>query len=142
VVNPAPVTTTAAVPPAATVTTPAADATASTALRANPLPKYTGPGVKLRLPAGFTGPVYVTVDQREVELKPGAEVALSDKASYVVEFDRGGNFGTARYELKEGVYRITVGDKGWDLVADDTPARTTGEPRRNRLPGDPTKGSK
>ncbi len=85
----------------------------------------------LRLPAEFRGSVYVQVDKREVELKPGTEVVLKDKASYVVEFDRGGDFGAARQELTEGAYKLAVGEKGWQ-VAPDAPA--TGGLRPNPLP--------
>lgn len=60
---------------------PVAGGASSTSLRPNPLPPYTGPGVTLRLPAEFRGSVYVQVDKREVELKPGSEVVLKDKAS-------------------------------------------------------------
>lgn len=105
-------------------------------MRCIPLPTYTGPGVTLRLPAEFRGSVYVQVDKREVELKPGSEVVLKDKASYVVEFDRGGDFGAARQELTEGVYKLIVGEKGWQ-VAPDAPAN--GGLRRNTLPDEPKK---
>lgn len=116
--------------------TPAAGVTSSSSLRPNALSPYTGPGVMLRLPAEFPDPVYVRIDNREVELKPGTEVALKDKASYVVEFDRGGEFGSARFELKEGVYKMAVGDKGWEVVTD---APANGGLRRNALPGEPKK---
>lgn len=108
----------------------------STSLKPNPLPTYTGPGVTLRLPADFRGSVYVQVDKREVELKPGSEVVLKDKASYVVEFDRGGDFGAARHELTEGVYKLVVGEKGWQVVPD---AAANGGLRRNTLPDEPKK---
>jgi hypothetical protein len=105
-------------------------------LKANPLPPYTGPGVTLRLPAEFPGPVHVRIDKQDIELKPGTEATLKDKPSCIVEFDRGENFGVARHELTEGSYKMTVGDKGWQVVPD--PAPTNG-PRRNTLPGEPKK---
>ncbi|MBX9626692.1 MAG: hypothetical protein K2X82_23020 [Gemmataceae bacterium] len=120
--------------PAAVV--PAAGVTTSTALRPNAIPAYTGPGVTLRLPAGYPGPVYVQVDKREVEIKPGTEVVLKDKPSYLVEFDRGGEFGTSSSDVTEGVYIFKVADKGWFLVPDDAAA---GGVRRNALPGEPKK---
>lgn len=114
-----------------TLTAPAPPPVA-TALKANDLPAYAGPGVTLRLPAEYPEPVYVLADRREIELKPGAEVVLKDKGSYRVEFDRGGFFGTARLDLPEGAYKMVVGEKGWQLVPD---APAAGEPRRNTLPG-------
>jgi hypothetical protein len=102
-------------------------------LKPNALPPYTGPGVTLRLPAELTVPFYLQVDRRDVELKPGTEVTLKDKASYVVEFDRGGDFGAARQELTEGRYKLGVGAKGWYLVPDPV----NNDLRQNKLPGEP-----
>lgn len=129
------VVTGSVIQPAPTIV-PAAGVTTSTSLKPNALPPYTGPGVTLRLPAEFPGSVYLQVDKREVELKPGTEVALKDKASYVVEFDRGGDFGAARHELAEGVYKFAVGEKGWYMVP-ETPANSG--LRKNSLPGEPKK---
>ena len=121
-------------PPAAVV--PAAGVTTSTSLKPNAIPPYAGPGVTLRLPAEYPGSVYVQVDKREVEIKPGTEVVLKDKYSYRVEFDRGGEFGTSSDDITEGVYKFKAADKGWFLVPDDV---ATGGVRRNALPGEPKK---
>lgn len=115
---------------------PAAGVTTSTSLKPNAIPPYTGPGVTLRLPADYLGSVYVQVDKREVEIKPGTEVVLKDKYSYRVEFDRGGEFGTSSDDITEGVYKFKVADKGWFLVPDEAAA---GGVRRNALPGEPKK---
>ena len=119
------VATSRIVQPAPTII-PAAGDTTSTSLRPNSLPAYTGPGVTLRLPAEFRDPVFVRIDKRDIELKPGTEVTLKDRATYVVEFDRGRGFGAARHELTEGSYKMTVSTKANDL-------------RRNTLPGEPKK---
>lgn len=107
----------------------------ATSLKPNALPPYTGPGVTLRLPAEFPGPVNVRIDNRDIELKPGTEVTLKEKPVYLVEFDRGGDFGAARHELTEGLYTMTVGNKGWQVVL--TPSN--GGLPRNTLPGEPKK---
>lgn len=114
----------------------AAGVTTSTSLKPNAIPPYTGPGVTLRLPADYPGSVYVQVDKREVEIKPGTEVVLKDKYSYRVEFDRGGEFGTSSDDITEGVYKFKAADKGWFLVPDEAVA---GGVRRNALPGEPKK---
>lgn len=98
-----------------------------------PSSAYSGPGVAIRLPADLPGPVYLTVDGREIEVRPGAGVVLRDKASVVVEYDRGGDFGTARIELTEGTYKLVGGDKGWQIDPDAAPP-AAGTPRRNSLP--------
>jgi hypothetical protein len=105
----------------------------ATSLRSNPLPPYTGPGVSLRLPAEFTGSVYVRIDKRDIELRPGMEVQLRDKGSYLVEFDQGGGFGAYSGAVGEGSYRFAVGSRGWQLLP-DAPADG---PRPNLLPTQP-----
>lgn len=110
--------------------------TTSTSLKPNAIPPYTGPGVTLRLPADYPGSVYVQVDKREIEIKPGTEVVLKGKPSYRVEFDRGAEFGTSSVDITEGVYKFKAADKGWFLVPDDAAA---GGVRRNALPGEPKK---
>lgn len=129
------VVTSSVIQPVPTVV-PAAGVTTSTSLRPNALPAYTGPGVTLRLPAEFPGSVYVQIDKRDIELKPGTEVVLKDKASYLVEFDRGGDFGTSSGAISEGAYKFAVGEKGWYMVPD---ASANGGPRRNTLPGESKK---
>lgn len=116
------------------VVVPAGGNTTSTSLRPNAIPAYTGPGVTLRLPADYPGSVYVQVDKREVEIRPGTEVVFKDKSSYLVEFDRGGAFGASSAEITEGVYSFKVADRGWFLVPDAAPV---GGVRRNALPGEP-----
>jgi hypothetical protein len=124
------------------VIVPANTPASAPALKPNPLPQpnalppYAGPGVTLRLPAEFPNPVHVRIGNRDVELKPGTEVTLKDRASYVVEFDRGGDFGAARHELSEGVYKMTVGNTGWEVLLDTTPGKGL---RLNPLPP-PAKG--
>lgn len=34
---------------------------------------------------------------------------------YTIEFDRGGEYGAARYSLPVGTYEFTITDRGWDL---------------------------
>jgi len=106
----------------------------ATSLRPNPLPPYAGPGVTLRLPAEYPNSIYVRIDKRDVELKPGTQITFKDKPTYFIEFDRGGDFGAAQDELMEGSYRMMVGPKGWFMVPD-----TDGNLRRNVLPGEPKK---
>ncbi|QDU21350.1 hypothetical protein [Urbifossiella limnaea] len=117
-------------PPAAPVIVPPA---APPVLRPNPLPApapaAVGPGLTLRLPAEFPNPVHVRVEQRDYELRPGTEVTVKDRASYLVEFDQGGVFGPFSAEYVEGVYRFAAGARGWRLEPD--------APRRNDLPPTP-----
>jgi hypothetical protein len=54
----------------------------------------------------------------------------------VIEFDRGGDLGTARYELTGGLYTFLVGDNGWELLRDSNATRTADRPavKKNELP--------
>lgn len=120
----------------ATTIVPVSGVTTATSFRPNALPPYTGPGMTLRLPAEFPGPVYVQIDKREVEIKPGTEVVLKNKPSYLVEFDMGGDFGPSSNTIPEGAYRFAVGEKGWYMVPD---APANGGLRKNALPGESKK---
>lgn len=124
--------------PAPASVVPASGVVTSTSYsyKPNVLPPSTGAGLTLRLPAEFPNSLHLQIDKREIELKPGTEVTLKDRALFYVEFDRGGDFGIARYDLTEGSYRMTIGAKGWSVVSDAV-APTTGTARRNDLPSAP-----
>lgn len=66
--------------------------------------------------AGRQVPVAFLVDSREVELADGQSHSLHGGKQRIVEFDRGGSFGTARYALTEGEYKFVITSRGWDLV--------------------------
>jgi hypothetical protein len=136
-----PVAVPVAYPAAAAATPPAATASIAAtqpSLRTNTLPT-TQRAVRLKNPSDSGGNVSFVVDGKsEVSLQPGDMQALNSKNSYTVEFDRGGNFGTARRELVEGTYEFVVTENGWDLERLPTEPTPTGglEPvvRRNTLP--------
>jgi hypothetical protein len=104
-------------------TVPSTSNVAATAppVRTNSLPANRGPGISIqnRNAAGLA--VACVVDgQTQLELRPGETRPMREKAVYVVEFDRGASFGTAKYELTEGEYEFVVTDRGWDLQRDAT----------------------
>jgi hypothetical protein len=126
-----------AAPAAAPVAATPTPAPALSTVQSNSLPAYQGRGISIRNPVGTNTPVTFVVDsRREAELSPGESHSLSEKSSYVVEFDRGGEFGTARHVVNEGSYEFVATDRGWDLRRMDT--LPTGAPsstvRRNTLP--------
>ncbi|MEK6237297.1 MAG: hypothetical protein N2C14_21510, partial [Planctomycetales bacterium] len=47
--------------------------------------------------------------------EPGQNERLAEARSYLVEFDRGGRYGRARYDLTRGVYIFIPSARGWDL---------------------------
>jgi hypothetical protein len=121
---------------------PAYSATASSPnVASNRLPSpptraaATGSPVVIRNTSGKGVPVAFLVDDKSEELRDGQTRSYSG-SSHVVEFDRGGDLGTARYELTGGLYTFAVGDNGWELMRDSNTARTADRPavRRNELP--------
>lgn len=55
------------------------------------------------------------LNQQPFQMQKGYEQTLPTGTTWVVEFDRGGNFGMARYQLSEGTYYFTATEKGWEL---------------------------
>lgn len=63
---------------------------------------------------GGGDPMNYNVNQTPFEMKPQFTQNLG-AGSWLVEFDRGGAHGLARYTLTEGYYEFTPTEKGWDL---------------------------
>jgi hypothetical protein len=130
--------------PAAQQTQRAATAAAppSTAVPTNDIP-YKGPGVTLVNPKETEGTVKYTIDGHVYQMTAGQTQNLKTKANWVIEFDRGGAFGTARYTLEEGRFEFVVTKRGWDVHRSaDPPAATTAAPPTNAIPGQDTTTAK
>lgn len=95
----------------------------------------TGTPVVIRNSSTKGVPVAFLIDDKSEELRDGQARSYSG-SSHVVEYDRGGNLGTARYELTGGLYSFVVGDNGWELVRDSNSTRTADRPavKKNELP--------
>ena len=74
------------------------------------------------------------VDGKEAQLDDGATQSFS--GARVVDFDRGGDFGSAQMELTPGDYEFVIGDKGWQLVRNETKSDSSQLPvaKKNTLP--------
>jgi len=124
----------------ATAQQPPSAAVPTAQVRANPLPAYQGSGVTIRNPAGSGARVsFVVDDTLQLDLEPGESTPLKEKNSYSVAFDRGGDFGTSRRVLGEGIYEFVATESGWELRRDavkTASSETPTEPvvRRNELP--------
>jgi hypothetical protein len=71
----------------------------------------------------------------EVSLRPGESRALTNGSSYLVEFDRGGNYGLARRTLGQGTFDFVPTASGWDLVSRAAAQSATRiSPKHNDLP--------
>ena len=90
--------------------------------------------------AGRSVPVSCIVDSQDVSLRDGEIRTFTGRGSRVVEFDRGGDFGAARYDLTAGDYQFLITAKGWDLVRKTatSAADTAWKPtvRKNSLPAE------
>ena len=59
---------------------------------------------------------YVLASVHPYELQKGFRQHLPGDQPWLIEFDRGGAYGRARYTLTEGIFDFKVGDKGWEMV--------------------------
>ncbi len=77
-------------------------------------------------PAGEVAPVPVLVNPSSHELAylvngqlyrlgPGERHQLGTAKRWVIQFDRGGDFGEATYEVSAGTHVFQVGERGWEL---------------------------
>ena len=79
-------------------------------------------GLVIRNPKESAATIYYLVDGDVHSLKPGDSEQITSPGTHVVMFDRGGNFGTAKLELTEGVYTFAVTPEGWSLTEVTLPA--------------------
>jgi len=99
---------------------------------------YQGQGVAIRNPAKTETTLSYTIDsQEEHDLAAGETQRLKTKRTYVIDFDRGGDFGHASYSIYEGWYQFTLTDRGWELFRQlgPMPADDTTKVKANPLPG-------
>ena len=61
----------------------------------------------------------------ERTIRSGQTQSFGNDRMWVIEFDRGANYGTARYTLSPGTFKFKVTDRGWELMrsASDSPTR-------------------
>jgi hypothetical protein len=67
-------------------------------------------------PEDSGGPVSYDLSGFAYTIEPGNIQTLTTRPSWVVTFDRGGDFGQASYTVKNGTFTFTPTEKGWDLV--------------------------
>ena len=70
-----------------------------------------------------------------VSLSPGRAIPLEPGRPSIIEFHRGGSFGTARYELAHGVHKFVRTDHGWELVRVDH--KPSGHHSHHEVPENP-----
>lgn len=72
-------------------------------------------GVLIVNPASSQGTLNYNVNGHHFVAGPGFKQRLEPGRQWVIEYDRGGNFGSSRYTLSPGTYHFTPTDLGWQL---------------------------
>jgi hypothetical protein len=65
--------------------------------------------------AGESDVHYILNETQNFTMKPKFSQALPKGVTWVATFDRGGDYGQARYQLEEGTYKFTPTKIGWEL---------------------------
>ena len=91
--------------------------------------------IVIRNVAGAQLPVSFLVDGQDVDLSDGATRTFVGKPHRIVQYDRGGRFGSTQQDLTGGQYEFRITASGWDLVRkpDIVPSSRTAV-RANTLP--------
>jgi hypothetical protein len=66
--------------------------------------------------SGAKLPVAFLLDGQDIELADGAAQSFTGQTKHVVEYDRGGRYGSTRQEIAPGDYDFRITASGWDLV--------------------------
>jgi len=82
--------------------------------------------ITLMNPADTNAPVNYSLGNNQYSLAAGDEM-VHEEGAQVISFNRGGQFGEARYTLQPGTYRFVATNHGWDLhtVTEEATAETT-----------------
>ncbi len=109
---------------AAAPTPPSARSIVKATEAAPPAPSAMPRNVEVVLTNNEQQPVAYSLNGTRYDMPPGHGQKLTSRPAWTVEFDRGGEFGTARYTLKEaGTYSFVATERGWELAReDDVPA--------------------
>jgi hypothetical protein len=83
----------------------------------NPLPgaNFSGNPIRIVNPASSRTTLSYTLNGVAYKIQPGESQDLREDRAWVIEFNRGGDFGQARYGLQTGMYSFSVTDHGWEL---------------------------
>ena len=69
----------------------------------------------LLLTNAATDAVSYSLNQQQFTMKNGETQTLPVGETWIIEFDRGGNFGVARYTLANENYKFAQTERGWEL---------------------------
>jgi len=92
--------------------TPAQAYTVQSPIQPNPQPAAP---IKIVNPASNKATLNYTLDGHPYSIPPGSSQDLVLDHPWVIDFNRGGNFGEGRYSLESAQYTFTPTDRGWEL---------------------------
>lgn len=86
----------------------------------NPLPRV-GAHLPIKIVRNdeFDAPLSYTLNDHEYKIRPGESQWLLNDRDWEIEFDRGGDFGLARYSMSPGIYTFKLTKQGWEIFHDD-----------------------
>jgi len=102
-------------------TSPPAPSPAAMTLAANSLAPASGgtdsdDRIVIRNASGLNLPVSFLVDGQDVELADGVTRTFVGKPRRIVQYDRGGRYGSTQQDVTGGQYDFRITASGWDLV--------------------------
>lgn len=86
--------------------------------RSTPPREGAGLPIKITSPADAGATLAYSLNQYEYVIQPGESQMLTNDREWIITFDRGGDFGTARYTLFPGSYEFALTEKGWEIYHD------------------------
>lgn len=67
-----------------------------------------------------------SLNEFDYTIAPGESQTISNDREWIITFDRGGEFGTARYSLAPGLYSFKLTEQGWQVYHDADLSKVTG----------------
>lgn len=104
------------------------------------IPGY-GLPIKIVNPANSGNVINYSLNGFQYAIRPGESQSLVNDRAWVIQFDRGGEFGSARYSLNPGSYEFTPSVNGWEIFHESPQVSQSNNvmanPAINRLPSNP-----
>jgi hypothetical protein len=81
-------------------------------------PSGDGLPIKIINPMDAGAAVHYSLNDYDYVIEPGQSQTIVNDRPWTISFDRGGDFGPARYSMSPGTYTFAATDKGWQVYHD------------------------
>ena len=88
---------------------------------------YSNLPIHITLPPDMTGHVAYTLNGYQYKIQPGQTQHFREDRDWVIQFDRGPEYGSGMYSLTGGYYSFKRSDRGWELYRQAGGAPAEGE---------------